>query len=256
MTSPVDLPVVGVLACQKRRANGSTYSRVNDVLVTQLARLGPVCPVLVPTVRPDLLGGTLRALDGLVLPGSGSYLHPSRYPTADRPVPDREYDEARDEAALTLLSAADELPDLPVLGSCRGMQEIVVHCGGRLREVTDTGVPHRLADDGGDGRWAPAHELRIREGGLLAQLPGPARVAGPVRVNSAHSQVVTDLPDSVRVEAEAPDGLVEAVSVDWPRRFVLGFQWHFERRPEDTPLNEGIFAEFAARCRSRRRGRS
>ncbi|MEU1755448.1 gamma-glutamyl-gamma-aminobutyrate hydrolase family protein [Micromonospora matsumotoense] len=255
MTTPVDLPVVGVLSCQKQRANGSTYSRVNDILVAQLARLGAVCPVLIPTVRPDLLGGTLRALDGLVLPGSGSYLHPRRCPTPDPPVPGREYDEARDEAALTLLSLAEEVPDLPVLGSCRGMQEIVVHRGGRLREIDDTGVPHRLADDGGDSRWAPAHALQVRDGGLLAQLLGPARHP-EVRVNSAHSQVVTDLPDGVRVEAEAPDGLVEAVSVDWPHRFVLGFQWHFERRPQDTPLNTGIFAEFAARCRSRRRGRS
>jgi len=127
-----------------------------------------------------------------------------------------------------------------------------VHHGARLREVGDTGVPHRLPGDaGGDSRWAPAHELRIRAGGALAALTAPA-ATGPVRVNSQHSQVVADLPGTVRVEAEAPDGVVEAISVDWPHRFVLGFQWHFERRPEDTPLNAGILTEFADRCRTRR----
>lgn len=254
MTS--DPPVVGVLSCQKQRANGSTYSRVNDILVDQLTRLCRVCPVLIPAVRPDLLGATLRGLDGLVLPGSGSYVHPSRYPTTRPPVPGREYDQARDEAALALLRAADDLPDLPVLGSCRGMQEIAVHWGGQLDEVAETGVPHRLPD-GADpaDRWAPAHEVHIRDGGLLARLTA-ATAAGPVWVNSQHSQAVTGLPATVRVEARAPDGVIEAISVDWPRRFVVGFQWHFERRPDDTPLNAGILTEFAERCRTRRDGKT
>ncbi|MEV7817286.1 hypothetical protein AB0P05_42570 [Streptomyces flaveolus] len=42
------LPVVGVLACRKRRANGTSYSRVNDVIADSLLRHARVLPLVVP----------------------------------------------------------------------------------------------------------------------------------------------------------------------------------------------------------------
>ncbi|WP_046257266.1 gamma-glutamyl-gamma-aminobutyrate hydrolase family protein [Streptomyces sp. WM6386] len=248
---PPDLPVVGVLACRKQRANGTSYSRVNDVLTDSLLRYARVLPLVVP---PDEAGAAaLDDLDGLVLPGSGSFVHPRFTAEAGAEIAGREYDTDRDAAALALLRRARELPDLPVLGSCRGMQEIGVAAGASLRDTegAETAVHRFTPRPAGGDRWADAHPVHIRPGGLLAGLPG--ELAGTaVPVNSQHSQVVCALPDDVRVEAVAPDGVLEAISVGHPARYVLGIQWHFEQHTGDSALNRTILESFGRRCRLRR----
>ncbi|WP_406863826.1 gamma-glutamyl-gamma-aminobutyrate hydrolase family protein [Streptomyces sp. HUAS MG47] len=249
-----DLPVVGVLACRKRRANGTSYSRVNDVLADSLLRYARVLPLIVPPA--EAAAGTLGDLDGLVLPGSGSFVHPRFWGEPDEEVEGREYDPDRDAAALALLHRARELPDLPVLGSCRGMQEIAVAAGAHLRDAEGPeAAVHRFTPGapGGD-RWADAHPVHIRPGGLLDGIPGSlAGTTAPV--NSQHSQIVSALPAHVRIEARAPDGVPEAVSLDWPERYVLGIQWHFEQHTEDSALNRAVLASFGRRCRLRREKR-
>ncbi|GHC92863.1 gamma-glutamyl-gamma-aminobutyrate hydrolase [Nocardiopsis terrae] len=247
------LPLVGVLACQKERANGTTYSRVNDHLTEALLVHAGVAAVLLHTVRPEHAGSILDRLDGLVLPGSGSFVHPDRNHGRDAvPVPGREYDPARDATAAGLLREADRIPDLPVLASCRGMQELAVHRGGTLGTVPGSDVRHRLrAGVDGPDRWAPAHTVEVRPGGLLAGLVGPGQDPGAVPVNSQHSDYVAKVPGEVRVEATAPDGIIEAISVDAPKRFVLGVQWHFEHHIDRSPMDGGILATFGARCRLR-----
>ena len=251
---PQGFPVVGVLACRKQRANGTSYSRVNDVLADSLLRYARVLPLVVP---PDeASAGALDDLDGLVLPGSGSFVHPRFFGEPGAETEGREYDTDRDAAALALLRHARTLPDLPVLGSCRGMQEIGVAAGSALRDTEGAeAAVHRFtpAPAGGD-RWADAHPVHIRPGGLLGGLPGGFAGAA-VPVNSQHSQVVCALPDGVRVEALAPDGVPEAISVDWPARYVLGIQWHFEQHTGDSALNPTILESFGRHCRLRREKR-
>jgi putative glutamine amidotransferase len=239
-------PVVGVLACRKTRANGTTYSRVNDGLTASLLDWAGVAAVLLHTERPEHAAALLPRLDGLVLPGSGSFVHPDvQGPRAQAPVPDREYDRERDATALALLRQADLDPGLPVLASCRGMQELAVHCGGLLATVPESEVAHRLS--GVPDRWGPAHPVRARPGGLLAGL-----AEGPDPwVNSQHSEHVAKVPGSVAIEAVAPDGVVEAISVGAPERFVLGVQWHFEHGTERSALDRRILAAFGNRCRTR-----
>ncbi|MEF9905565.1 gamma-glutamyl-gamma-aminobutyrate hydrolase family protein [Streptomyces sp. P9-A2] len=245
-------PLVGILACRKERANGTTYSRVNDHLTESLLDHAAVAAVLLHTVRPEHAAGVLARLDGLVLPGSGSFVHPMRYggQEADA-VPGREYDLPRDATAAALLRAADRIPGLPVLASCRGLQELVAHQGGTLEAVPASDVKHRLrvGADGPD-RWAPAHTVDVRPGGLLAPLVGPGQDPGAVPVNSQHSDRVAKVPGQAFVEATAPDGTVEAVSVGAPERFVLGVQWHFEHHTDQSPLDRAVLAAFGRRCRS------
>ncbi|QWB22961.1 MULTISPECIES: gamma-glutamyl-gamma-aminobutyrate hydrolase family protein [Streptomyces] len=250
---PPHLPLVGVLACQKERANGTTYSRVNDHLTEPLLDHAGVAAVLIHTVRPEHARSVLARLDGLVLPGSGSFVHPARYGGREADaVSGREYDPARDETAAALLRAADEMPGLPVLASCRGMQELAVHHGGTLAQVPPSEVKHRLrAGVDGPDRWAPAHTVAVRPGGLLAELAGPAPDPAAVPVNSQHSDRLDKIPGEVFVEAVAPDGTVEAISVGAPDRFVLGVQWHFEHHTDRSVLDRAVLAAFGSRCRSR-----
>jgi putative glutamine amidotransferase len=244
------LPLVGVLACRKTRANGTTYSRVNDHLVASLLDHAKVTAVLVHTERPAHAADVLERLDGLVLPGSGSFVHPERYgATGSDAVPGREYDPARDTTAAALLLAAERMPELPVLASCRGMQELAVHAGGTLSATPESQVDHRLrASGGGSDRWAPAHAVAIQPGGLLAELAGD--LANPW-VNSQHSDRVDKLPEQVRVEAVALYGVVEALSLQAPDRFWLGVQWHFEHHTGGSTLDRRILAAFGRRCESR-----
>jgi putative glutamine amidotransferase len=70
-----------------------------------------------------------------------------------------------------------------------------------------------------------------------------------VMVNSLHSQGINRLAPGLRVEAMAPDGQIEAVSVP-DARFVVGVQWHPEHRALDNPLSRALFSAFARSCRS------
>ena len=69
-------------------------------------------------------------------------------------------------------------------------------------------------------------------------------VARPHRVNSLHAQGIDRLAPGLRVEARAPDGLVEAVSVAGSRGFAVGVQWHPEWKFRDDALSRALFAAF------------
>ena len=72
-----------------------------------------------------------------------------------------------------------------------------------------------------------------------------------------HRQGIDRLADGLTVEATAPDGMIEAVSIDSARGFALGVQWHPEYRASENPDSVKLFEafgnaarEFSARQRS------
>jgi putative glutamine amidotransferase len=67
-------------------------------------------------------------------------------------------------------------------------------------------------------------------------------------VNSLHSQGIDRPAPGLRVEAVAPDGQIEAVSLP-EARFVVGVQWHPEYKALDNPLSSALFSAFARACR-------
>ena len=77
---------------------------------------------------------------------------------------------------------------------------------------------------------------------------------GPLTVNSLHGQGIDRLAAGLTVEATAPDGLVEAVSVAG-RSFAVGVQWHPEWRFADNPFSVKLFAAFGAAARAYARNR-
>jgi putative glutamine amidotransferase len=154
-------------------------------------------------------------LDGLVLSGGadvapGLYGAPASEKTVTRPD--------RDAGEMLLLRRALEL-NTPVLGICRGMQQLVVAAGGHLHQ--------HLPDLLGHERHNPApgvygeHRTTFAPGSRVAQLLGESAV-----VHCHHHQGIAD-PGSLLVTARTDDGLPEAVE-DPTRPFVLGVQWHPE----------------------------
>jgi len=71
------------------------------------------------------------------------------------------------------------------------------------------------------------------------------------RVNSLHGQGIDRLAPGLAVEARAPDGVVEAVSVKGARAFALAVQWHPEWRFWEDKLSVALFAAFGEAAAAR-----
>jgi len=255
MNRPLSLqPVVAIVADRFERQKHMTHA-VLEGYVHALAQVAKVLPIIVPAHAESVDAKTLIAsVDGLLLTGSPSNVAAERYGAAPLPAC-TVVDPHRDAVSLSLLPALLEA-GVPFLGICRGFQELNVAFGGTLeRAVHDQ--PGRLDHREGDHdrpleRWyEDRHAIEIVPGGRLAQLSDDAT---PM-VNSLHHQGVDRLGAGLRVEAKAPDGLIEAVSVESAMQFTLGVQWHPEMRVDDSPLARAIFTSFGDACRIRQQER-
>ena len=190
----------------------------------------------------------LQALvDGILLGGSDTNVHPSLY--GEAPLsPDLQYDRERDALAHTLIRLA-LAQRVPVIGFCRGSHDFNVALGGSLHQAVHA-LPgyadHRGQGETAESQYAPAHEVRVEPGGLLEKVVRDAAF----RVNSVHGQAVNRLAPGLRVEARAPDGLVEAFSVHG-MDFALGVQWHPEWRAQDNPVSMRLLRAFGLACSER-----
>lgn len=201
-------------------------------------------PVQIPPMGEAQLG-LLDRLDGLLIPGSPSNVHPTRYAGGESATPDF-HDHERDSTTLPLVAAAIAR-GLPVLAICRGIQELNVALGGTLHQQVHE-LPGRHDHRSGPGsleqRYGPKH--RIELSGHLSAMLG----AREIMVNSLHGQAINRLAAGLVVEATAPDGTVEAVRVQFATAFAFGVQWHPEWRYADDPASVALFAAFGEACRA------
>lgn len=188
-------------------------------------------PVLVPNIADRLdIDGLLERVDGVLITGSRSNVHPSHY--GIEPTEDHEpYDPARDATTLPLIRAAIAR-GVPLLAICRGIQELNVALGGSITASFQTArnaEGHSYPWEGSlDERFALAHELNIEPGSCIADILAEDIAAGAVRVNSLHTQALDRIAQDLVVEATHEDGTVEAVTVRNAPGFVVGVQWHPE----------------------------
>jgi putative glutamine amidotransferase len=96
-------------------------------------------------------------------------------------------------------------------------------------------------------RFAIRQEVDVKPGGLLARILG----TGLHQVNSLHRQAVGRLGENLNVEALAPDGTIEAVSVKNAKAFALGVQWHPEYWVTSDAPSRALFAAFGDAVRQR-----
>jgi putative glutamine amidotransferase len=96
--------------------------------------------------------------------------------------------------------------------------------------------------------YGPAHDVTVQEGGLLAAMIRERTF----QVNSLHSQGIDRLAPSLRAEAIAPDGQIEAVSMPAAKGFVFAVQWHPEWAYRENYLSRAIFAAFGAALRGQK----
>ncbi len=189
----------------------------------------------------------LDAIDGLFLSGAVSNIDPGHYGAA-LADPNSPADPARD--AVTLMLARRAIGrGMPVLGVCRGFQEVNVALGGTLHQaVHDTPGYDDHRDDheaSVEQQYGPAHPVRFAPGGMLHLMTGREGTL----VNSLHGQGIEHLAPGLIRDAEAPDGLIEAFR-GAGEGFVLGVQWHPEWRFREDPVSLAIFRSFGAAARA------
>ncbi len=253
-------PVVGII--------GNAYS-VEDRFPTQLAGVNNMRAVsdvlgafpLIFAGDPDLTGvnDLLDAVDGILLTGARANVHPRHFGV----VPDERYepyDEKRDAVALPLVKACVER-GVPLLGICRGFQEIAVAGGSTLHpEIRDLPgrMNHRMPRlETGEIHpdpeviFADRHEVTFTQGSLFARIFG----RDTIRVNSLHGQGILDLGRDICADGVAEDGTIEAIHYKGARGFALGVQWHAEYDPQTNPVNSAVFRAFGEAVHAYRAGR-
>ncbi|MBR7982165.1 gamma-glutamyl-gamma-aminobutyrate hydrolase family protein [Burkholderia cenocepacia] len=242
-------PIVAVTADRILRGAHPNHTAGEKYLAAVVDGAGALAFVLPALGARQPADAIVAAIDGLLLTGSYSNVEPHHYGGAAS-APDTLHDPARDATALPLIRAAIDA-GVPVLAICRGMQELNVAYGGtlhqRLHATTGFDDHRERPADPLERQYGPAHVVQLAPGGLLQRV---ARGAHEATVNSLHDQGIERLGAGLAVEASAPDGLVEAVSVRGARAFALGVQWHPEWRYAEQPLSRDIFAAFGAACRA------
>jgi putative glutamine amidotransferase len=245
-------PVAGIV-CDRRVVKGHPFHMAGEKYIAALRDGAGLLPLLIPALSPPLaIPDILAVVDGFLFTGSPSNVAPRHYGGAEPPS-SMLLDEERDLTALPLILAAIEA-GVPTLCICRGFQELNVALGGTLHPLLhEAGFSdHRARDDLGiDEQYGPVHDVRLVPGGLLSELLPDLEPETRFRVNSLHSQGIDRLAPALRIEAEAPDGAIEAVSMDAAKAFVLGVQWHPEWRHAENPVSRRIFEAFGNAVRAR-----
>jgi putative glutamine amidotransferase len=129
----------------------------------------------------------------------------------------------------------------PVFGICRGFQELNVAFGGTLRrdmaehpELLPHHAPHGV---GFEGMFEHVHPVALEKGGVLHD----AYKRDELDIVSVHYQGVDQLGAGLKVEAKAPDGVIEAVSAEVNGAPVLAVQWHPEWKAHENPQSQVFF---------------
>lgn len=246
---PFKRPVIGIPA-DRRLIGPHPFHAVGEKYIRAVAEAAGAIPLLIPALG-DLVSSEeiLERVDGIFFTGSPSNVEPHHY--AGTPsAPGTLHDPHRDAITLPLIPRAVQL-GVPVLGVCRGFQEMNVAFGGTLHQKLHE-IPgyldHRDDDTQPlDIQYAPAHEVTLEAGGLLHALAGADRL----EVNSLHSQGVDRLAPTLIAEARAPDGVIEAFRVKDAPRFAVAVQWHPEWQVMSNAFSRALFAAFGAASRER-----
>lgn len=211
-------------------------------------RLAGCLALVVPAAQAHEIDELLDLADGVFLTGSPSNVHPRHFDEVvhDPALP---LDPRRDDWTLPLIPRALER-GIPLFAICRGFQETNVALGGALYQAVQEQpglLDHRSRDDQSvDLQYGPVHPVHVESGGLLETLLGLTEFP----VNSLHGQGIKRLADGLRVEARAPDGLVEAFSQEAASGFNLAVQWHPEWQAQSNPISVKLLRAFGDACRT------
>ena len=244
-------PIVGVIGSLHLMEGKFPAQRVGERNLRAVAEAAGALPLMFAGT-PEItdIGALLEAVDGILLTGARANVHPTHFGEKEDPRYEP-YDHDRDALALSLIKTCVER-GVPLLGICRGFQEINVAFGGSLhpeiRELPGR-MNHRMPRlPNGEPHpdleviFADRHDVRLKPGGVFAKLLG----AETILVNSLHGQGILEPGKRIIVEGIAEDGVIEAIRIADAPGFALGVQWHAEHEAERNPVNRKLFEAFGA----------
>jgi len=246
--TPQKRPIVGIPACIKMlgehpfHATGAKY-------IDAVVNAADCIPLILPAIgNKQDIEAILNLIDGILLTGSASNVNPVRY---GKPLShaDVYLDEARDATTFPLINAAIAAGK-PLLGICRGFQELNVAFGGTLHQEVHAQehlMDHREKSGPIEVQYGPSHAVKLAADGYLQTLLGGAK---EITVNSIHGQGIDQLGQNLTAEAIAPDGLIEAIRVTNASNFALAIQWHPEWKVLENLQSLAIFKAFGDACRA------
>jgi putative glutamine amidotransferase len=247
MMDRIPRPVVGIPACAKMLSERMFHQTPARYAAAIFGGSG-VLPIMIPPLGEAQLE-LLDRLDGLLIPGSPSNVHPDHYAGGPSLTPDR-HDLDRDATTLRLIPEAIAR-GVPVLAICRGIQELNVALGGTLHQLlheVDGRADHRAGPGTLDRQYGPKHLVSVS--GALARIVD----ATTILVNSLHGQAIDTVAPGCVVEAWAPDGTIEAVRVGSARGWAFGVQWHPEWEYASDSASLALFQAFGDACRAYQQG--
>jgi putative glutamine amidotransferase len=253
------IPVVGIIGGGQLIEDKFPVQRVAERNMRAVAEAAGALPLMfAATSDITEVGALLETVHGILLTGARANVHPSRFGLEEAPAHEP-YDRERDALALALVEAC-VARGVPLLGICRGFQEINVAFGGSLHpEIRE--LPGRMNHRAprlpngelaaADLIFADRHDVRLTPGGVFAKLFG----AETIRVNSLHGQGILQPGRRIVIEGVADDGTAEAIRIADAPGFALGVQWHAEYDTARNPVNRTLFEAFGAALKEYRQAR-
>ena len=208
-----------------------------------IANISRCIPLIVPSDPAQVTVEELMAnCDGFLFTGGRPNVHPDEYGEQATEAHGT-FDRNRDAVALSLIRRCVEVGQ-PILGICRGFQEVAVAMGCSLHpEIRDLPgrMNHRMPPDGTlEEKFELRHKVKLSEGGPFHKVFGSTEVM----TNSLHGQGIKVASDQVVVDGRAPDGTIEAIYVRDAPGFTLSVQWHPEWDAANDPVSRPLFQAF------------
>jgi len=160
-------------------------------------------------------------IDGLIVTGGDFDVSPALY--GNTKIHDTVQTKDKRTAFEIAITKKALSQNKPILGICGGQQLLNVILGGSLiQHIPDT-IKNPIEHEQPTPRNELYHDVIVEKNTMLYDIVKKEKFM----VNSAHHQAVLDVGKDVKINAVAPDGVIEGIEYT-KHPFCLGIQWHPE----------------------------
>ena len=142
--SSIGKPLVGIVCC-RRMQDTHYFHMVGEKYINAINQHSGCSGVLIPVDQNnDIVESILNRMDGFLLTGSLSNVHPDQY-NQEIINDDMLLDESRDRSVFRMIHSIIQ-KEMPLLAICRGFQEMNVAFGGSLYQDLELESSHQGHD--------------------------------------------------------------------------------------------------------------